>query len=185
VAVGRPFTLGLTVDFVDQSRKQVLMIESFLTHRGVRTGRPSFNGGAWRISVAGILDVKLVLRRMVPFLCKKAVEVAAALDYLDGKTTGNEFQKVLLQEVKEGNRERIGRLADLPWTRPEGLRRAIMFTTTVPRRRHKLTKVEEDSLVEQYLKGSIGQRRLANANGLSHAVVRRALARRGLAAKPR
>jgi hypothetical protein len=161
------------------------MIESFLRQRGVRAGLPSFKGGAWRISIGGVRDVITAMRRMLPHLCKKSVEVAAAVDYLEGNMTGNEFQSILTQEVREGNRERIGRQIDLPWTRPEGLRRAILFSTSFPRKRRKLTKSEEDRLVEQYLEGSMGQRKLAKVNGLSHAVVRRALARRGLASKPR
>ena len=184
VAVGVPFTLGLTIDFIDQSRKQILMIELFLKQRGIMTGRPHFNGGAWRVSVGGLREVKIVLRRMLPHLCKKSVEVAAALVYLDGKSTGNDFQDVLANEVREGNREKLGRSVDLPWTRPEGLRKAIAYSVAFPRKRRALTKAEEDALVEQYRTGSIGQRKLAKANGLSHAIVRRALARRGLASKP-
>jgi hypothetical protein len=121
---------------------------------------------------------------MRPHLCKKSVEVEAALDYLEGKTSGNEFQRFLEQEVREGNRERIGRRVDLPWTRMEGLRKAILFSTTFPRKRRNLTPSEEDNLAKRYLSGSMGQRKLARASGLSHAVVRRALARRGLASRP-
>jgi len=183
VAVGRPFTLGLTIDFIDQSKKQIFMIESFLRGRGIATGRPYLNGGAWRLSIGSIPDIKIVLRRMLPHLCKKSVEVAAALDYLNGKMTGNEFQRILKSEVREGNRERIGKQVDLPWTRTEGRRKATLFSTSFPRQRRMLSRSEEDKLVEQYLTGSIGQRKLAKANGLSHAVVRRVLARHGLACK--
>jgi len=161
------------------------MLESFLKRRGINTGRPYLNGGAWRVSIAGIHGVKVVLSRMLPHLCKKSVEVAAALDYLNDKITGNEFQMILESQVKEGNREKVGRRMDIPWTRSEGLKKATAFSTSLPRRRRILTRDEEDRLVEQYLKGSIGQRKLARANGLSHAVVRRALARRGLASKPK
>jgi len=183
VAVGIPFTLGLTIDFIDQSRKQILMIESFLGSKGISTGRPYCHGGAWRLSVGGIRDVKTVLQRMLPHLCKKGVEVAAALDYLRGISTGNEFQATLQQQVREGNREKVGRIVDLPWTRKEGLRRATKFSTSLPRKRHKLSKSEEDSLVQQYLTLKIGQRKLAKANGLPHAVVRRVLAHHGLASE--
>ena len=185
VATGTPFTVGLTLDFIDQSRKQILMIESFMRRRGVAVGRPSFRGGAWTVSIGAIRAVKSALQRMLPYLCKKSVEARAALDYLEGRISGNEFQLLLLQEVKQGNRERMGRQVDLPWTRPEGLRRAIMFATSFPRKRRVLTRAEEDRIVEQYLQGSIGQRKLAKANGLPHAVVRRVLARRGLAATPK
>ena len=113
VAVGIPFTLGLTIDFIDQSKKQILMIESFLGGKGVSTGRPYFHDGAWRLSVGGIRDIKTVLQRMLPHLRKKGVEVAAALDYLRGISTGNEFQAILQQQVREGNREKVGKIISL------------------------------------------------------------------------
>jgi hypothetical protein len=160
------------------------MLESFLRSRGISTGRPYFNGGAWRLSIGNISCIKLALRKMLPYLCKKYVEVMAALDYLEDRTTGDEFQTILEREVREGNREKVGRRVNLPWTRSEGARKAILYSTSLPRRRRFLTKDEEDRLVEQYLKGSMGQRKLARANGMSHSVVRRALARRGLASKP-
>jgi hypothetical protein len=185
VSGGIPFTLGLTADFIDQSRMQILMLESFLKRRRVRTGTPYLNGGAWRLSVGNTRDVKLVLKRMLPHLCKKYAEVAAALDYLEDRITGDVFQTILEREVREGDRERIGSRVDLPWTRSEGLKKAILFSTSRPRRHRTLTKDEEDMLVRQYLEGSLGQRKLARVNGISHAVVRRALARHGLASKPK
>jgi hypothetical protein len=185
VSGGTPFTLGLTLDFVDQSKSQIIMLESFLITRGINTGSPYLNGGAWRLSIGGLEDVKLTLSRMLPHLSKKYVEAAAALDYLENRITGNEFQTILELEVREGNRERLGKRVDLPWTRIEGIKKAILFSTSVPRRRRRtLTEEEEDRLVERYVKGSIGQRKLARAFGMSHAVVRRALSRRGLASKP-
>lgn len=185
VSGGIPFTIGLTIDFIDQSREQILMLESFMRRRGIDTGHPFQHGGAWRMSMGGIHPVKIVLHRMLPHLFKKSVEAAAALAYFNDKITGNEFQTILEGQVKEGNRERVGRRLDIPWTRRQGLKKATEYSTSIPRRRRILTSSEEDSLVEQYLKGSIGQRRLARSNGLSYAVVRRALARRGLATSPK
>ena len=181
VAVGVPFTLGFSVEFIDQSKKQIVMLDSFFRARDISTGTPRFHGGAWRLSVAGVREVEAVLRRMFPYLCKKSVEVAAALDYLHGITTGNEFQSILDLQVREGNREKLGRIVDLPWTRTEGLKRATAYSTSIPRRRCRLTKSQEDTLVEQYLTLKIGQRKLAKASGLPHAVVRRVLAHHGLA----
>jgi hypothetical protein len=159
------------------------MIESFLRGKGISTGRPRFNGGAWRLTVGGIREVQTVLQRMLPHLCKKAVEVAAALDYLRGISTGNEFQSILQQQVREGNREKVGKIIDLPWTKMEGLKRATKLSTSMPRKRRRLTKSEEHNLVQQYLTLKIGQRKLAKANGLPHAVVRRVLAHYGLASQ--
>jgi hypothetical protein len=90
------------------------MLESFLKSRGIKTGSPYYNGGAWGLSIGSIRQIKLVLRWMLPYLCKKYVEVLAALDYLEDRITGDEFQTILEHEVRGGNREKVGRRVDPP-----------------------------------------------------------------------
>jgi hypothetical protein len=159
------------------------MVESFFIQRRITCGRPRQNGGAWRLTIGKVRNVTRVLKAMLPYLCKKRVEAEAAVGYLENRITGNEFQEVLEREVISGNRERVGRRVDIPWTRKEGLERATSRATSLPRKRYELTSDEEEDLARQYASGSIGQRRLAIANGLPHHVVRRALVRKGLAAK--
>ena len=64
-----------------------------------------------------------MLRNMLPYLCKKAIEAKAALDYYEGRITGNELMAIFKQEVEAGRRERRPRkvVIDVPYTRPQGL----------------------------------------------------------------
>jgi hypothetical protein len=59
---------------------------------------------------------------MLPFLCKKAIEAQGAIDYYEGRITGNEFMTILQREVEAGRRERRPRRVriDVPYTRIEG-----------------------------------------------------------------
>src|SRR6266852_4346633 len=130
ISRGIPFTLNLSLQFVDQSRSQIKTIKDFLLLNGVRSGRPSFSTGAWRIEVGTIEGVKTTLSRMIPFLHKKAEDASAALRYLDDQITGNELQELMEISVRNGNRERLGRRLDLPWTRIEGLTRAASYVAS-------------------------------------------------------
>jgi hypothetical protein len=66
--------------------------------------------------------VKRVLRAMIPCLYKKANEARAALDYYEGRTTGNVMLAVFREEVEAGRRERHVRKIplDIPFTILEG-----------------------------------------------------------------
>jgi hypothetical protein len=77
---------------------------------------------AYELAVSQFKSVKRALRRMIPFLCKKEFEARAALDYYEGRITGNNLLAVLAAEMNAGRRERKTRTVklDVPYTRPEG-----------------------------------------------------------------
>lgn len=120
----RPYKLSISLVFVDQSVDQLSMLKDFLNSHGVTTSRvlrrSDTNAHELAISLHGA--VKRALRRMIPFLGKKEIEVRAALEYYDGKITGNQLISILKAEVKAGRRERKTRTValDVPYTRPEG-----------------------------------------------------------------
>ncbi|HLQ06261.1 MAG TPA: hypothetical protein VK126_00735 [Nitrososphaerales archaeon] len=74
------------------------------------------------VAISEFQSVKETLRQMLPYLCKKANEAKAGLDYYDGKITGNDLHAVFQKEVEEGRRERKARKVriDVPYTRPAG-----------------------------------------------------------------
>ena len=87
-----------------------------------------------------------MLRKMLPFLYKKANEARTALEYYDGRITGNELMAVFRQEVDAGRRERRPRkvVVDVPYTRPEGIalmkeKRRAVFRDAFGRFRSKVT----------------------------------------------
>jgi len=120
----RPYKLSLSLVFVDQSADQIANVREFLNNQGVRTSRvlKRSDGNAYELAVSEFCSVKRMLRRIIPYLCKKEIEARAALAYCMGKITGNQLLGVFQAEVDAGRRERHPRQValDVPYTRLEG-----------------------------------------------------------------
>jgi hypothetical protein len=182
---GIPFTLNISLEFVDQSFSQIKMIKNFLQSRGIKSGKLRFSIGAWRIEVGTIDGVKATLNAMAPLLHKKAEEAQAALRYLDDQITGNDLQEIMEECVRKGTRERFGRRVDVPWTRVEGLTRAGAYVANFAGRKPALTVTQEAKLVGEYLKSGQSQAKFAECSGLSRDILRGALMRQGHGSSPR
>jgi hypothetical protein len=116
-----PYKLGLALAFVDQSIDQIRMVRDFLLKQGIRTSnviRVNKRVNAWMVSMGSFDSVKECLRSMVPHLAKKAIEAQSALDYYEGRITGNELVAIFQREVEAGRRERRERKVtiDVPYT---------------------------------------------------------------------
>jgi hypothetical protein len=120
----QPFKLSLSLVFVDQSFDQIQTVRDFLRQRGIRTSNilKRSDGNVYSLAVSEFNSVKETLRQMSPHLSKKANEARAALDYYEGKITGNELNAVFQDKVEAGRRERKERKVriDVPYTRPIG-----------------------------------------------------------------
>jgi len=120
----QPYKLSLSLIFVDQSFDQIKNVRDFLTRCRVRTSNilKTSKGSAHMVAISEFKAVKRFLRCMLPFLYKKANEARSALEYYDGKITGNELLAVFREEVEAGRRERRERKValDVPFTRPDG-----------------------------------------------------------------
>lgn len=119
----QPYKLGLSLIFVDQSAEQIANVRNFLHRHSLRTSNilKSSKGTADIVVVSEFNSVKRMLGCMLPFLCKKAREARAALDYYQGEITGTEVIATS-QEVVAGRRERRSRKVQLnvPYKRPDG-----------------------------------------------------------------
>ncbi|MDE1852291.1 MAG: hypothetical protein KGI38_00950 [Thaumarchaeota archaeon] len=62
------------------------------------------------------------MKKMLPYLYKKANEAKSVIDYFEGRTTGNELIEVFKREVEAGRRERKAHRVkvDVPFRYPEG-----------------------------------------------------------------
>ncbi|HYB06866.1 MAG TPA: hypothetical protein VEB87_01780 [Nitrososphaerales archaeon] len=120
----QPYKLSVSLVFVDQSYDQVKNIRDFLRSRNIRTSNilKRSDAGAYELAVSEFNSVKETLRQMLPYLCKKANEASAALEYYDGKITGNELSSVFEGEVEAGRRERKSKKVRIntPYLRPVG-----------------------------------------------------------------
>jgi hypothetical protein len=64
------------------------------------------------------------LIKMIPFLRVKRKQALASLDYLEDKSTGNEYLEIMNDETRTGRRAGKVHLGDFPFTRSEGIRLA-------------------------------------------------------------
>ena len=161
----RPYKLSTSLVFVDQSYYQVLNVKRFLNGQGIRTSNilKRSDGMAYQLAVSEFKSVRRSLRRMMRFLCKKEFEARAALDYYEGKTTGNELVAVFKAEVEAGRRENHPRkiVLDVPYKRPEGDRimkhiRNDRLRDALGRYRAKLTPEDFETIRRRHFEG--GQR---------------------------
>ena len=120
----RPYKLTISLVFVDQSVDQIESVKDFLNRHGVKTSNvlKRSDSNACELAVSQFKCVKKALRHMIPFLCKKENEARAALDYYEGRITGNQLIAVFKTEVEAGRRERKAGTVhlDVPYTRPAG-----------------------------------------------------------------
>ena len=120
----QPYKLSVSLVFVDQSYDQIKNIRDFLRSRDIRTSNilKRSDAGAYELAVSEFNSVKETLRQMLPYLCKKAYEASAALEYYEGKITGNDLNSVFEGEVEAGRRERKVKKVriDTPYLRPAG-----------------------------------------------------------------
>jgi len=114
----RPYKLSIALVFVDQSVDQIRTVKDFLNRHGVRTSNilKRSDGEVYQLAVSEFKSVKRALKRMALFLCKKEIEARAALDYYEGRITGNQLLTVFKAEVDASRRERKARtvLLDVP-----------------------------------------------------------------------
>jgi hypothetical protein len=120
----QPYKLSISLVFVDQSVDQIRSVKDFLINHGVTTSNilKRSDSEAYELAVSQFKSVKRALMHMIPFLCKKEIESRAALDYYEGRITGNQLLAVFAAEVEAGRRERRARKVrlDVPYTRPVG-----------------------------------------------------------------
>ena len=154
----RPYKLSISLVFVDQSTDQLQTVKDFLNKHGIRTSnilrRSDVN--AAQLAVSEFNSVRRSLRCMARFLSKKEIEARAALEYYEGRITGNELLAIFKEEVEAGRRERKVRTVklDVPYTGPEGDR--LMKTIRKDRLRDAFGRYRAKLTPEDFLAIRIG-----------------------------
>jgi len=118
-----PHKLALSLIFTDASLEQISMLRDFLVGRGIQTSRVlRTTTNAWMIAISKHEAVLDVLKSMLPHLFKKANEAVAAIEYYEGRISGNRLVEVFNLEVAAGRRERRPRKVaiDVPYTYLQG-----------------------------------------------------------------
>ena len=168
--------------FVDTWKPQIDSIAAFLALRGISCGSigKGDKKGAWQaayrldvVEVGGVLKTKSMLTSTV----RKRTELQAAIDYLEGRMTGNQILEVFNGAVKSGRRRGKVRFEDIPFTREEGLRLSRLENARNARAAHAVNVGDDiQELVRtDHRVGRLGCLRLSRKYGLSTNVVRRFL----------
>ena len=183
----QPYKLGLSLIFVDQSIDQINNVREFLNGHGVRTGNilRMSKGTAYMIAVSRFAAVREALRQMLPHLYKKANEVQAALDYYEGKITGNALMAIFQNEVEAGRRERRPRKVPVhvPHTYFDGdrimkLLRNVKLRDALGRYRAKVTPEDFQDIRQDHFEKGRRLNELAKAySQYSRTTIRRILGR--------
>lgn len=142
-----PYKLKLSLIFTDASPEQISMVREFLISKGIQTSSVlKTTSEAWMIAISSYSAVLLCLKEMLPYLYKKANEARGAIDYYEGRTSGNELVNLFKAEVDAKRRERRPRKVpiDVPYTIVEGERimnegRKAKFRDLFGRYRAKVT----------------------------------------------
>jgi len=164
----QPFKLSLSLIFTDASIEQISMIREFFLARGIRTSNllRTSQGTAWIIAISRFDMVLLVLKKMLPYLYKKANEAQSSIDYYEGRITGNDLVATFSNEVDAGRRERRAHKARIyvPFTHLQGgyqrETRNIRLRDAFGRFRAKVTPADFASIREEHFVQGRGLRDL-------------------------
>jgi len=114
---------------------------------------------------------------MLKYTVKKREDLRIAIEYLEGKITGNEAIAAFNEEVRSGRRRGKIREESLPLTREEGLRQSKLENAKKARAAYAVNVSPEmqEQIRKDHLKGKLGQIRLGRKYGYSVSVIRRVL----------
>jgi hypothetical protein len=146
------------------SHLQIQTLKEFLNRKGIITSNilKTSAGTAYMIAIGSFEHVLRTMKALLPHLYKKENEIRAAIDYYEGRTTGNQLLAVFNQEVEAGRRERHTRKVaiDVPHTYPEGdalmkANRRVRLKDAFGRFRAKVTPEDYASIRDEYFRQGI------------------------------
>jgi hypothetical protein len=129
ILVIRQNVIVFYLNWVDTSKAQIEQLLVFLRARGVSTGKVYAypHQKAFTLAVSRIESVRLVAKRLLPFVFKKWNELRILLDYYSDQITGNEAIERINAEVSSGSRSGYLHNANLPLVRSKGKHTAHMI----------------------------------------------------------
>ena len=178
--------LKFKIRFVDTWRPQIESISSYLIRKGISCGdvgegdqRGSWQA-AYRLDVTETQSVLRVAKAIIKHTVKKQSDLRAIIDYIEGKTTGNQALAVFNEAVESGRRRGKIRTDNIPYTRDEGLRLSQLENARKARSAHAVnvsTSIQE-SIRKDHRDLKLGHIRLSKKYGYSVSVIRRVLSAR-------
>lgn len=121
----KKFVLKIRLCFYDVWKPQLEAIRAFMISKGVKTRHLAVQrrklGEVWYLTISDPVYVQAVIRKILPFYCKKRGDLLVALEYLDNKMTADEAIQKLNELIKDKRRSGYARKARIPYTRSEGI----------------------------------------------------------------
>lgn len=176
------YVLRFKLRFSDTWRPQIEAVLAFFTGNEIATTSVSHEEhegkkDAFRLDVGAIESVLKAAKAMLPYCAKKAEDLRIAIDYLEGRITGNQAIERFNHEVRIGRRSGYIRELKLPYTRHEGLRLAKLENARIARAAYavKVSEVVQDKIRKDHQELRLGHVRLSRKYGYSVHVIRRIL----------
>ena len=174
------FTIIASADWADTYKPQLDRLRTFLTRNGIspsmvyplKSAKP-----VWHLRLSERGGLRVVLRRMLPFLDKKRDQVEAIIQYYANKITGEQLVEQFNQANRNGTRSGFIKKVEIPFTREDGLSLAKIVAAqrwvTVP----KLTAYMLRKALINHRRFGISYRKIAAEDQTSTSTLRRALKR--------
>jgi len=174
--------LRIKLRFVDTWKPQVDSIWEFLRRHKINTGHVGRDDkgpwqAAYRLDVTEVESVLRAAKAMLPHVVKKKEDLRIAIDYIEGRITGNEALNLFNNEVRMGRRKGKVRESNLPFTRQEGLRLSRLENAQKARAAYavNVSSALQEQIKKDHVKGNLGHVRLSRKYGYSVSVIRRIL----------
>jgi hypothetical protein len=177
--------LRIKLRFVDTWKPQIETIKSFLDRARIHTGNIGRDQkevwqAAYRLDITEVRSVLRAAKSMLPFSEKKREDLRIAIDYLEGRITGNQAIEAFNHEVRIGRRRGRIRDATIPYTREEGLKLSKLENAKKARAAYavNVSPATQERIRSDHSKAGLGHIRLSKKYGYSVSVIRRVLGRR-------
>jgi hypothetical protein len=135
---------------------------------------------AYRLDVSEVGSVLKTAKAMLRHCVKKKEDLRIAIDYLEGRITGNQAIRAFNAEVRIGRRRGQIREENLPYTREEGLRLSQLENARNARAAYAVNvspDIQARIRADHHLL-KLGHLRLSRKYGYSVSVIRRVLGAR-------
>ncbi len=109
--------LQISVVIGQKWRPKLEQINSFFREMGIDSGRIYLQKYGYTLRVFRISAVKTILANMLPYSFLKREQIRAAMDYLDGKITGDQVIEVFNHEYDSGKRRTRPPAVSVPFTK--------------------------------------------------------------------
>jgi len=172
------YTVGLGLDWADSYKPQLEGVRNFLISESMRPAKIYALGSVnpvWHLRMTRIGDLLVALPKIAPLLIKKHDQVAAAIEYLNDRMTGEQIVEAFNGAVRAGTRSGYIRSIKMPLTRSEGVSRGKENLGKRPFARNKAFRDMLDKVKARKANG-VTVRDIAQAAKVSVSTIYRGLA---------